>query len=459
MQVLDRTGVGTLWSICKAKFALKDHSHNYLPLSGGTLTGDLLFSNSGTTFRQIQGTCGDNDFWRIGGGATETNAGYMEIATADDGNEPIYVRQYSGVYSTITRTATLLDADGNTSFPGRVTASAFIGDLDGNASSANEAIGVVDYNDSNSAIRIGYAGAGLSSSEIGYIAGFKAGTRDIKDISKGVLQSWLGIDNTVKDISINTQGDTVNGFSQVFELEYANENIKILKIDNATTDINGFMSRQDKIKLDGIHYGANNYTLPEASENTLGGIKVTGNHTPGTEWPICVDNNGLANTIIFGLDKSNDGSVGSINLSGHIYNVSYIEDEIFVTDKLHAEVEDVSLNLPHKSGTFALLSDIPNVSNLCKFNFIDDISKCINGRINFLFKTNNTTLDLSFLCDLEEGTILFIYSNYTGYEVTCRRDTWYYKGAHKSAGETDYVNRGLLRLAFYIHSYVYLCSF
>ena len=38
-----------------------------------------------------------------------------------DGNEPIYVRQYSGVYSTLTRTATLLDGSGNTSFPGAVT--------------------------------------------------------------------------------------------------------------------------------------------------------------------------------------------------------------------------------------------------------------------------------------------------------------------------------------------------
>ena len=29
MQILDRTGVGTLWSICKTKFALAGHTHNY----------------------------------------------------------------------------------------------------------------------------------------------------------------------------------------------------------------------------------------------------------------------------------------------------------------------------------------------------------------------------------------------------------------------------------------------
>lgn len=139
MQILDRTGVGTLWSICKTKFALKDHTHNYLPLSGGTLTGDLLFSDSGTTFRQIKGTCGGYDFWRIGGGATKENAGYMEIATADDGTEPIYIRQYIGVFATAKRTATILDSEGNTSFPGTVAAAKFKGALEGNASTASNA--------------------------------------------------------------------------------------------------------------------------------------------------------------------------------------------------------------------------------------------------------------------------------------------------------------------------------
>lgn len=145
MQILDRTGVGTLWSICKTKFALKDHTHNYLPLSGGTLTGDLLFSDSGTTFRQIKGTCGGYDFWRIGGGATKENAGYMEIATADDGAEPIYIRQYIGVFATAKRTATILDSEGNTSFPGTVAAAKFKGALEGNASTASSASTVNGY--------------------------------------------------------------------------------------------------------------------------------------------------------------------------------------------------------------------------------------------------------------------------------------------------------------------------
>ena len=67
--------------------------------------------------RGIQGIVGDSDFWRIKGGAAASNSGYLEIAIADDGNEPIYVRQYTGTFSTIKRTLTLLDANGFTHFP------------------------------------------------------------------------------------------------------------------------------------------------------------------------------------------------------------------------------------------------------------------------------------------------------------------------------------------------------
>lgn len=100
---------------------------NYLPLSGGTLTGDLNFANVSPGIRGIIGTIGSNDFWRVVGGATSTDSGYLELATGDGANEPIYVRQYNDKFTTIKRTVTLLDGSGNTSFPGQVTATTFNG--------------------------------------------------------------------------------------------------------------------------------------------------------------------------------------------------------------------------------------------------------------------------------------------------------------------------------------------
>lgn len=104
--------------------------------NNGTLTqnGDIIINQASTTgTRQVRFQGGDNDYGRIAFGGTASNAGWMEIASCDDGGEPIYVRQYTGVFTTIKRTATLLDANGNTIFPGTVTAPTFTGALNGTA--------------------------------------------------------------------------------------------------------------------------------------------------------------------------------------------------------------------------------------------------------------------------------------------------------------------------------------
>jgi hypothetical protein len=94
-----------------------------------TMSANIKFANSGTAQRGIQGTCGDNDFWFFGGGATSSNAGYVEIAAGDDGTtygsyEPIYVRQYLGAPLTgsVQRTLTLLSNYGDTIIPNQLEA-------------------------------------------------------------------------------------------------------------------------------------------------------------------------------------------------------------------------------------------------------------------------------------------------------------------------------------------------
>lgn len=104
--------------------------------NNGTLTqnGDIIINQASTTGTgQVRFQGGDNDYGRVAYGGTASNAGWMEIASCDDGNEPIYARQYTGVFTTVKRTATLLDANGNTVFPGTVTAPTFTGALNGTA--------------------------------------------------------------------------------------------------------------------------------------------------------------------------------------------------------------------------------------------------------------------------------------------------------------------------------------
>ena len=56
--------------------------------------------------------------------------------------------------------------------------------------------GVTDYGDSTKKIQIGFEDAGLTTSNLTHIAGYTDNGPKIKDVSKSVLQSWLGISDS-----------------------------------------------------------------------------------------------------------------------------------------------------------------------------------------------------------------------------------------------------------------------
>lgn len=65
----------------------------------------------------------------------------------------------------------------------------------GTADNATTSNGVKDYNDANKTIKIGFAGAGLTAENLNYIAGYTDNGTKIKDVSKDVLKSWIGLGN------------------------------------------------------------------------------------------------------------------------------------------------------------------------------------------------------------------------------------------------------------------------
>lgn len=83
------------------------------------MKGDLQFVKPSETIG-LMFCAATDDYARVVAGTSGYNNGYLELATADDGNEPIYVRQYRGRFASVQRTATLLDGSGNTYFPGTV---------------------------------------------------------------------------------------------------------------------------------------------------------------------------------------------------------------------------------------------------------------------------------------------------------------------------------------------------
>lgn len=97
---------------------------NALTSDGGVFKKSIEFTDSGASKRGIQGIVSTNDYWFIGGGESGgANTGYLEIATGNEGTEPIHVRQFtSAPLDSIspTRTLTLLDAAGYTLIPSRL---------------------------------------------------------------------------------------------------------------------------------------------------------------------------------------------------------------------------------------------------------------------------------------------------------------------------------------------------
>lgn len=75
--------------------------------------------------------------------------------------------------------------------------------------------------------------------------------------------------------------------SKVMENFNKIENNAVLLSDLVTTLANGLMSKEDKIKLNGIANNANNYTLPTAGKNIKGGVQTNSNVNDSTGYTAC----------------------------------------------------------------------------------------------------------------------------------------------------------------------------
>lgn len=137
---------------------------NYANSAGSSGSASKVYGQVKSTGSHELVRCDMNtDQFRIIAGSSGNNNGWAEIATADDGNEPIYVRQYSGVFSSVVRTLTLLDANGHTHFPSYIN----IGGNENNNSSPDRVWG---SNGSDSYLR-SYRTSALSVANAGTVDG------------------------------------------------------------------------------------------------------------------------------------------------------------------------------------------------------------------------------------------------------------------------------------------------
>lgn len=179
------------------------------------------------------------------------------------------IKHYSSTIwsgSTVLKTGALYswDVDKNVAFPGQVSAASFNG----------PATKIADYNNIGRSIRIGLSGAGLSSSEIKYVACYTEGDK-IKDANLAAVKEWLGvkdIDSALSDTSTNPVQNKVIKVS----LDNLNENIE--NIASTANAANNTATTADTNATSALR----KITALENKETTIAGqkVKIGGEVTP-----------------------------------------------------------------------------------------------------------------------------------------------------------------------------------
>ena len=436
MKLLDERGIGTVWSICKEKFALVGHTHNYAGSGspGGSANSAIGVVDYNQTGKTIQ-------IGYSGTGITGDQIKYIAGYTDGSGNVNAKIKDVSKdalkswlglgslAYSSSSIPTKLSQLTNDKGF--------VAGSVSGNTVTINGASttwtntwrGIQDNLTSSS------TSDSLSANQGRVLKGLIDSKADFSDLS-----SYAQKYQALKFVKFNT----IKNGKQYLRTEYADGTTLLSNyMENASPDIDGCMSKEDKAKLDGIASGANYYTLPTASETTLGGIKVSKN-AAGTGWPICVNGNGLAQTKINGLTQSKANSVTSLFVADeddHSVEYKYNGIDVGFSDGIFTHID-----FPSISGTFALTSDIPDISKLCKFNFINSINNCSSNRINFLLRYSGALIDLDPFDVCPDGTILIISVSSNSVTVKHQSGSWFFEGDEVNKDWTARIYKEALKL-------------
>ena len=331
MQVLDRTGVGILWSICKTKFALAGHTHNSLAAVGNEQISATSYG-SGLHFKPYYNSDGPTTYGNILE-YTSTNTGGGQLAmewtgsqTVSDGTDSnvgrVYYRSKRDCINGWTKWMTL----------------AYTNDIPTKLSQLTNDKGFVTGSVSGNTVTINGASTTWTNTWRGIQDNLtSSSTSDSLSanqgrILKGLVDSKANSNEVIKSVSVQLYGDTINGFTpNIVVTDNANKE-QSFTINKANGNTNGLMSFKDKNKLD-------------------------------------------------------------------------------------------------------LIPD--NLSDVCKFNFVNSISECRSDRINFLFRCTDTLIHLDPFDSYPDGTILLITIDNDSSQIVHRSGIWYSCGDIME-GKSDY---------------------
>lgn len=266
MQFLDAIGLASFWEKIKNWVNI-----NYLSLKGGTINGNINISGNVSAL-QFKKTNGTSTQVLIADGSVKGINSANGIAGLD-ANGYVPLAQLGNLDTTVAEVVTALPT---TNIKKHIY---LVKDSD----TANNKYAEYVYT--------GDISAAYDSTKWEKLGDFRT-TVDLADYAKKsetVDFSEIKLTNNV--LASTPQGQILKQFIRFQRLN--DGKVVDVAFDNATSNMAGFMSIQDKNKLDGIANNANNYSLPTASSTTKGGITL-GYSQSGKNYPVALDGNGKA---------------------------------------------------------------------------------------------------------------------------------------------------------------------
>ena len=346
---------GTGLTLSGTEFSLASHSHAISDITGLSTALDGKLSTTGTaasatvvaTLRDSapSGTTGQL-WWETDTGILKIYSGSVWVDATPIPDPELYFRKAGGAITGDVSISQALTVTGNITVGGTVDGRDVATDgtkLDGIASGANNYSLPIASSERLGGIKVGTnltiaedgtlrstdtnttytAGTGLtlSGTEFSVTANTYAAAghnhdsvylkiADTGSIIDYIVASAPGTLDTLNEIAAAI-GDDAN-FSASIASIIANKADASHTHSDASTERAGFMSATDKTKLDGIAASANNYSLPIAAADTLGGVKV------GTN--LSIDVNGVLNSsyvnTVTSVGVTGDLTSGNITLVG-----------------------------------------------------------------------------------------------------------------------------------------------
>ena len=235
------------------------------------------------------------------------------------------------------------------------------------------------------------------------------------------LTDYAKKSEALKSVESTLNGDLVQ--LNMITVSGTHSNVNITK---ATQQLAGVMSAVDKNKLDGIADGANNYTLPIASDTALGGIKLGSGLSATSDGTVSVSadvvagavqwdsienkpnvailgngdadgTNANSGRILFQTEQNNDGYV-LIGHDGEVYSININQDNENDSSTIYIQPSAISVSSTEKIGDVTNKVEI-GANGITLSNREGVPSNCV-------FMTDGTIQELMYITPDELNEIL-----------------------------------------------------